>query len=226
MPYKPVLFIAAIISITLYSCATYSKRPARLYQEVIEKGQTFDAGIVPGFPFQNNKWDSLMKGRMLWACYLYKKGIVKNLIFSGSAVSSPYTEAKIMGLYAEEMGVPSEHIFYETRAEHSTENIYYAYELARIQGFKSVALLTDPLQSSVTKRFTRRRFATQIQHLPFVVDTLKMLNQQDYTIDPSSAFQSDFIPLAERESRFKRLRGTLGAFIPWENRQGRRAAPL
>lgn len=226
MPHKPVLFIVAIVTIALYSCATYSKRPARLYQEVIDKGQTFDAGIVPGFPFQNNKWDSLMKGRMLWACYLYKIGVVKNLIFSGGAVSSPYHEAKIMGLYAQAMGVPSNNIFYETRAEHSTENIYYSYELARSRGFKSIALLTDPLQSSVTRRFARRRFATPIQHLPFVVNTLKMLNQQDYLIDPSSAFKVNFIPLAERESRFKMLRGTLGAFIAWENRQGRKAAPL
>jgi len=226
MRHKSILFITAILTIGLYSCISYKNRPSRLFNEVIQKGQTFDAGIVPGFPFQNDKWDSLMKGRVLWACYLYEKGIVKNLIFSGSAVYSPYSEAKIMGLYAKAIGVPENNIFYETKAEHSTENIYYSYELARREGFKSVALLTDPFQSSVTKRFTKRRFATPIQHLPFVIDTLKNLNNQDYSIDPSTAFLEHFVPLAERESWFKRLRGTLGAFIPWENRQGRKAAPL
>ncbi|GAB3416974.1 hypothetical protein GCM10027516_10350 [Niabella aquatica] len=210
----------------MWGCVSYRKRPAKLYNEVIANDRSFDAGIVPGIQFINNQWDSVMKSRVLWAGFLYHKGIIRNIIFSGSAVYSPYYEAKIMGLYALQLGVPANHIFYETQAEHSTENIYYAYELAREQGFKTIALVTDPFQSSLTKGFTRRRFATKIQHIPFMVDTLKKLNDQEYTIDPAPAFKTDFISIMERESWFKRLRGTLGAFIPWENREGRKAMPL
>lgn len=223
--YRVGVFLCAIV-LLLHSCVSFKKRPTRLYNEVIQSAQTFDAGIVPGVPFYNNKWDSVMKGRILWANFLYKKGIVRNLIFSGSAVYSPYYEAKIMGLYAQQLGIPSEHIYYETQAEHSTENIYYSYELARENGFKNIALLTDPFQSSLTKRFTKRRFATKIQHIPFLVDTLKRLNIVDYTIDPASAFKPNFVPLQERTSWLKRIRGTMGAFIPWKNRKGRKMPPL
>lgn len=210
----------------LTSCVSYRKRPTSLYNEVVKNSATFDAGIVPGVPYNNGRWDSIMKGRVLWAVNLYQKGIIKNIIFSGGAVYSPYYEAKIMSLYAQQMGVPTNNIFCETKAEHSTENIYYSYELARKQGFKTLALVTDPFQSSLTKRFTRRRFATKIQHIPFLVDTLRKLNHLDYTIDPTSAYNANFKSIVERESGWKRFRGTLGAFIPWEHRVGRKATSL
>ena len=54
-------------------------------------------------------------------------GMAKNVMFSGSAVYTPYYESKIMALYAEAIGIPKERIYIETEAEHSTENIFYSY---------------------------------------------------------------------------------------------------
>jgi len=51
---------------------------------------------------------------VLWASFLYKQGVIRNIIFSGGAVYTPYYEAKVMGLYAQRLGIPKEHIFYET----------------------------------------------------------------------------------------------------------------
>ncbi|MCF3111723.1 YdcF family protein [Niabella sp. CC-SYL272] len=187
---------------------------------------TFDAGIVPGYPFKDGKWDTVMKGRVLWATYLYERGIIRNIIFSGGAIYSPYYEARIMGLYAQQLGVPEKHIFYETKAEHSTENLFYSYQIARQQGFKSLALVTDPFQSSMMKGFTKRKFGTRIMHIPFMVDTLKKLNQVDVRIDPAPAYVQPFQSILEREGFFRRFCGTLGAFIPWEDRWRRRARPL
>ncbi|GAB3010018.1 hypothetical protein GCM10027051_09280 [Niabella terrae] len=222
-----LLLLCFLITVAaIEGCVSYRKRPTKLYSQMVEGHKVYDAGIVPGVPFKNGQWDSVMKGRVLWADFLYKKGIVRNLIFSGGAVYSPYYEARIMGLYAMQLGIPEAHIFYETQAEHSTENIYYSYELARKQGFKSIALLTDPFQSSLTKRFTRKRFATPIGHLPFLVDTIRALNHINVQIDPAPAYVSGFKSIVEREGWFKRLRGTMGAFIPWEHRTGRKADPL
>lgn len=204
----------------------YRKRPAALYRHVIENRLSFDAAIVPGVPFENGTWDSVMKGRVLWAGYLYKQGIIRNIIFSGGAVYTPFCEAKIMGLYAVQLGIPKQHIFYETRAEHSTENIYYSYELARKLGFKTISLVTDPYQSLLTKRFTKRRFDTPIYHIPFIIDTLKKLNDAECFIDPRSAYEQNFKSILERENYFHRLRGTFGAFIPWENSRRKRASAL
>lgn len=197
-------------------CIFYKSRPKLLWKEGTARGQVFDAVIIPGSPFKYNAWDSIMKARVLWSYVLYKNGIVKNVIYSGSAVYSPYYEAKIMGLYAIQLGIPPEHIFYDTLAEHSTENVYYSYELARSQGFKSIAIATDPLQSFLLEDFTRKRFATPVVHLPFIKDSLKRYNHLSPVIDPSTAFKPYFKSIMERESFRKRLRGTKGKHIPFD----------
>lgn len=208
------------------ACISYRKRPTRLFEDVLRSGKTFDAGIVPGIGYDGKQWDTVMKGRVLWAHHLYEMGIIKNIIFSGGAVYTPYYEAKVMGLYAQQLGIPAKHIYYDTLAEHSTENIFYSYQIAKQQGFKTLALVTDPFQSSMLKRFTRRRFATEIYHLPFMVDSLRKINHVNPLIDPSSAkFQKDFKSIEERERWFRRFRGTLGAFIPWEGKK-KKAGPL
>ncbi len=217
-----LLFLYSIVS---SSCVSYTKRPNRLYNAVHQSDTSFDALIVPGVPFENNRWDTIMKGRVLWSVMLYKQGTVRNIIYSGSAVYSPYYEAKIMGLYAQQLGVPAAHIFYDTLAQHSTENVFYAYELARKQGFKSIALGTDPVQSSLLKRFTHKRFKTPIYHLPFVTDSLKKMNHLSPNIDPASAkYEGNFIALPQQQSGWKRFRGTMGAYIPWEKGQRKAAA--
>src|SRR5690606_38309843 len=94
----------------------------------------FDAIIVPGVPYDGVHWSETMMARVKWSKYLYDKGYAKNIIYSGSAVYTPYVEADIMALYAQSMGIPEEHIFSETRAEHSTENVYYSYRLAKEHG--------------------------------------------------------------------------------------------
>lgn len=221
------VFLVFLAGLSFGSCKTYvyRERPAKLYREVTDSNRSFDAAIVPGVPFYG-QWDSVMKGRVLWADFLYRKGIIRNIIFSGGAVYSPYYEARIMGLYAEKLGIPAANIFFETQAEHSTENIYYSYEMARKLGFKTVALVTDPFQSLMMGGFTRRRFNTRIWHLPFIVDTLRKLNEVELEINPSFAYETKFRSIVERESKLKRFRGTLGAFIPWENRKNRKADPL
>lgn len=219
------MIIAGLVAMTVHGSCISRKRPARLYNEVMKEGRTFDALIVPGIPFQNGRWSTVMKGRVLWSVLLYRQGVVRNIIYSGGAVYTPYYESKIMGLYAQQLGVPGDHIFYDTLAEHSTENIFYSYEIARKQGFKTIALGTDPRQSRWLKCFTQRRFKTKIYHLPFVIDSLMTVDHANPVIDPSPAKkENNFIPLPEREKFWRRVRGTMGAFIPWEDKKRKAAA--
>lgn len=179
------------------------------------KGQVFDMVIVPGVPYENGKWSKTMKGRVYWSWYLYDKGIAKNVMYSGSAVYSPYYEAIIMAMYAEALGIPKQHIFYETEAEHSTENVYYSYHKAKELGFKKIALASDPFQTKTLERFTRKKVSADVVMLPMVSDTMKMLKatMTDPFIDSLKAFNEDFISIRKREGFFKRLRGTLGRNI-------------
>lgn len=195
------------------------KRAQKLWKKTLLEQKNYDVGIVPGYPYNGGSWDPIMEARVRWAIFLYQKGIVRNLIFSGGAVHSPYVEAKIMGLYAEQLGVDTNHIFYETKAEHSTENIYYSYLLAGQNGFKSVALLTDPFQSALLARFTKKRFMTPIAHIPFIEDSLRLITQKVQQINSENAMQASFIPLKDRESGWKRIKGTFGSNIPWGARK-------
>ncbi|MFT3932286.1 MAG: YdcF family protein [Chitinophagaceae bacterium] len=198
---------------TLSSCIYSSKTQHRLFNAIENK--QFDAIIVPGIPFQNGQWDRIMRGRVYWSKYLYDKGIAKNIIYSGSAVYSPYYEGKIMALYAEAIGIPKEHIFIETKAEHTTENIYYSYHLGKKLGFKTFAFASDPFQTKMLRKYIHKKIDPAVPVIPFVVDTLKILEpgMVNPTIDYQEAFKPDFISIKKRESFWKRWRGTRGKNI-------------
>ena len=204
------LSVFIVASCLLYSCSYSSKATHQLFEKATL--QVYDIVVVPGVPLEDGKWSRIMKGRVLWATYLYNKGIAKNLLFSGAAVSSPYSEGVVMGLYAVAMGVPKEHVYAETKAEHSTENIYYGYRLARQLGFDKVALASDPFQTKALKKFTRKRVSPDVAMIPMVIDTMKVIDGSapDPLIDISKAFDKDFISLKKKYGFFKRLKGTMG----------------
>ncbi|MCR6640714.1 MAG: YdcF family protein [Sporocytophaga sp.] len=181
------------------------------------QSEPYDAIIVPGipYPYENGNWHPVMKIRVYWSEYLYKKGIAKNIIYSGSAVYTPYVESKIMALYGEALGIPKENIFAETKAEHSTENLYYSYKMAQKMGFKRIALATDPYQDKLLRRFGKK-FKLDVTHIPIVFDTLKQINKIDPKIIDSTAQVQNFISITERESFWKRWKGTLGKNINFE----------
>jgi uncharacterized SAM-binding protein YcdF (DUF218 family) len=202
-----------IISLMAVSCIYHPKASKEQINEPHER--KFDAVIVPGYPFSDGKWNKIMKGRIYWAKFLYDKGITDNIIFSGGAVYTPYIEAEIMAMYAEEIGIDRRHIFTETMAQHSTENVYYSYKKARKLGFRKIALASDPFQTKMLKGFIRKRLNDDVHILPFIPDTLKLLEPEmtDPEIDYNRAYVSNFRTLKQKQSWLERFRGTLGLQI-------------
>lgn len=200
--------------IITFGCSYTQKTCVRLLKKA-EKEGPFDAIIVPGVPFDSKLWSRTMKGRVYWSYYLYKKGIAKNVIYSGSAVYSPYVEAKIMALYGEALGIAPENIFVESKAEHSTENIYYSYQLAKKNGFTKIALASDPFQSKLLQSFSKRH-TPSVKMIPMVFDTLVAISKNDPVIDSKKAFVPNFISITQRESFWERLKGTQGKKIKFE----------
>ncbi|QEC69966.1 YdcF family protein [Panacibacter ginsenosidivorans] len=198
--------------IILSACAYSSKSTKRILQESQEA--KYDIIVVPGVPFDTaeGKWSRTMKARVYWSKYLYDKGITKNVMYSGSSVYTPYYEGEIMAMYAEAIGIPKEHIYTETKAEHSTENIYYSYQKARKLGFKRIALASDPFQTKMLTQFTATKVSPDVAFLPIVFDTLKAMEPQmtDPPIDYQKAYNKDFVALTKRESFWERLQGTMG----------------
>lgn len=221
------IILLLLLSTILISCTKMPQKGAKkqlVYAQ--ENNKTFDAIVVPGIPYDGNNWDSLMKARVLWSYSLYKNGIAKNIIYSGDAVYSPYRESEIMGKYAQELGIPKEHIFYDTMARHSTENVYFSYLLAKQLGFKSLALATDPFQAFMLRGYSKKRFGTPVYHLPFIIDTIKVYSHLKPEIDVTNMKIDNFVPITEQMTFFKRLKGTMGKDIDWGQYTNGQVEPL
>lgn len=193
--YFILITLAGFIFSSLHFYYSTFLLPSFLLKEVVAK--PVDAIIVPGVQYNGLNWNIVMKWRVYWSVYLYKKGLAKNIVYSGGAVYSPYTEATIMALYAEKMGVPKEHIFMETKAEHTTENLYYGYQLAKEKGFSSIAFATDPFQSNMITPYVEK-FNLDVSLVPIVIPHLYNVEMADFEIESSKAYQLNFISIEVR----------------------------
>ncbi|MFO7844586.1 MAG: YdcF family protein [Bacteroidales bacterium] len=212
MKYNTNIFIITLLCI--FFLTNFNQLNAKT-PEIKNKETTYDVIIVPGVPFNDDFWTDVLLGRIYWSHYLYENGITKNIIYSGSAVYTPYIESEIMAMYGRQLGIPKSVIFTETKAEHSVENVYYSYNLAREMGFKKIALATDPFQSRMVKR-PSKRMNVDIDFIPFTVkmlDTLNMDDLKNIIIDSQNAYVKDFVSLEDRKNFFQRLKGTLGRNI-------------
>ena len=209
------VFIFFILTTIISSCTFFRPHPPKLFKRAL-KNQPYDVIIVPGCPYDGKDWTTAMKGRVIWADYLIKQGIAKNVIFSGAAVYSPYVEGKVMAMYAEALGTPKEKIIIEDQAQHSTENIYYSYQIAKKMGFTKIAIATDPFQSNLLMRFSRIRFKLPIAHIPFVIDTLSKIDDVHPIIDASSCKVENLKSITETQTMRQRRKGTMGKNIKFE----------
>ena len=199
------------ILFTFTSCVYHAKKSQKLLAKAAT--QSYDLIVVPGIAYDSTGWTRIMKARVYWSKYLYDKGIAKNIMYSGSAVYTKYCEADIMAMYAEFIGIPKEHIFVERKAEHSTENIYYSYKKAKKMNFDKIALATDPFQAKMLSRFIKNKVSKEIGIIPVNFDILKTMEStmvDQPKIDIDKAIVENFISIKERESFFKRLKGTNG----------------
>lgn len=208
-------FIFFQITLLQFSCSFSEKTATKYYNT--NKGIQYDIIAVPGVPFNPPNWDSTMKARVYWSKFLFDKGIAKNIMYSGSSVYSAYYEGKIMALYAEAIGIPREHIYTETKAEHSTENLYYVFAKSKKLGFTKIALATDPFQAKQLRRFAKKKINKDVGIIPFVIDTMETMRpfMKNPVIDYQQACNPNFVPLPKRQSFWKRLWGTLGKNIDY-----------
>jgi len=159
----------------------------------------YDVIIVPGVPYDSNGVSQIYKARMLWAKWLFDRRVAKNIIFSGSAVHTPYIEGKAMKIMADSMGIPPEHTFVESRAEHSTENIDFGIQVARQYGFKKIAVATDPFQSRFIRRFMEA-CKMNIALIPFPLQMMPLYYKRKLPkINAQQAYVKNFVPLEKRE---------------------------
>lgn len=198
----------------VFTHCTFSHYARKSYAKA-EKEKPYDVVIVPGVPYEGENTTSVMKMRLYWAKQLYDSGITKNIIFSGSSVYSPFVEGVVMKIMADSLGIPSEHTFSETKAEHSTENAYYGWKMAQSLGFTKIALATDPFQAGMLKSFIRK-YCPGMRSVPIIFDSMNIDEKSLPNIDASTAHVDNFISITEREGFWERFRGTMGKRIKEE----------
>jgi uncharacterized SAM-binding protein YcdF (DUF218 family) len=197
------------LAFSLTSCVWYNYKTNKLYHRNIQN-QPFDAIIVPGIPFNGNEWDNVMKMRVLWAVHLYREGITKHIIFSGSAVYTHFYETQIMKQYATALGVNPQDIALENQAEHSTENVYYGYVKARENGWTRVAVASDYVQLKMMKAFIIKN-KIPVSLLPAKMKIISAMAYPDsIAIDTMAAYNPHFQSIINTQTSKYRFQGTLG----------------
>lgn len=213
------VFLVVALLLTHCSFSRYAKKSF----ERAEKEKPFDVVIVPGVPYEQENTTSIMTMRIYWAKQLYDSGFTKNIIFSGSAVYSPYVEGIAMKIIADSLGIPSDHTFSETRAEHSTENVYYSWKMAREMGFEKIGLSTDPFQAGLLRSFVRK-YTPGVKPIPIVFDRLDIEGKTLPMIDYSAAFVPGFVSITQREGFWERFSGTMGKRVKEEVKAAKKSA--
>lgn len=206
------LIVFVLSAFLLPSCFFIGPTPRKLLQNV-ELIKPIDIAIVPGLPLYHGKCDTLLKSRMLWSQYLFKKGIVSNVLYSGNAVYTPWVEGSSMALLANQLGIENKNIVIDTIAEHSTENLFYGYHLAKKMGYKTIAIATDPFQCAMLHKYARKNFNETIYFIPIIYDSIKPRMGMELLIDTTITFRKSFIPIEERMDYKDRLKGTTGKNI-------------
>lgn len=123
-----------------------------------------------------------------------------------------------MKMFADSLGINPANTFEEIKAEHSTENIYIGYKLAKKMGFKKVGLALDPFQTKMLRTFVAKR-CEGIALIPVVfkrIDPNMKRNIHIPNINSQAAFIANFVPLPDRQNFFERLRETNGKHIDFE----------
>lgn len=211
-------YILIILVFTLSGCAFFRPSAPKLYYKTISRNPEYEIVIVPGAPIKSVYSDKVVQMRVIWAVHLYKRGITKKIMMSGSAVSTPYKESVIMKLYAISLGVPEEDVYTEENSQHTTENVWYGYHASMALGYKKIALATDSFQTRMIYGYVKRKML-ELGFLPVLYDTLKTLPDTLPAINIDQYKIDNFTPLHESQNRFQLFRGTIGGYIDYKKKE-------
>lgn len=209
---KSILYFILLCSFC--SCMFINSTQRKHYRNA-SKIKPIDVVIIPGLPLYKGKLDTLLKSRILWSEFLYNKGVVSTILYSGNAVYTPWGEGESMAILGKQLGIKPEHILIDTTAEHSTENLYYGYQMAKQMGFKTIAVATDPFQCIMLKKYARKHFKEKIHFIPIIYDSIKNKMNIPLEMDTTLTKKKNFIPINQRQNYRERLKGTRGKHIQY-----------
>lgn len=90
------------------------------------------------------------KERVDWAFKLWQEKMFSQFILTGGLVMDGYTEARAMGNYLEQLGVPTSSLFLEDKSLNTWQNSLYSLEILKQHDWSRVLIVTSPFHSGRT----------------------------------------------------------------------------
>lgn len=105
-----------------------------------------DVAIVLGAGTNNGKISPVFRERINHSVYIYKKGIVNKIIFTGGYGNQQlYSDSRIAKNYAVKFGVPEENIIIEEKSKFTYENISESKKIMDSLNLKTALIVSDPI---------------------------------------------------------------------------------
>ncbi|MFA9558292.1 YdcF family protein [Evansella sp. AB-rgal1] len=142
---KKLLIVLIACSLGLFIMVGYI---VYQYNSILKVGKTVeptpaDVIIVLGAGVWENGPSPALKARLDRALEVYDEGLAKNFILTGGLGTFPPTEAEAMKEYLLNFGVPEEHMFLESLATNTEENLNNSKEIMDEEGWESAIIVTD-----------------------------------------------------------------------------------
>ncbi len=145
---KPTLLLLALAGLWIcwcvYAIASFKDRdlPARS-----------DCAIVLGAAVYGSMPSPVFEERIRHALDLYRRGIVRKLIFTGGAgPGAQYAESTVASQYAAQAGVPLSDIHTEIQSHTTHQNLVEALGIMRQSDFRTAIIVSDPLHLRRAKK--------------------------------------------------------------------------
>jgi uncharacterized SAM-binding protein YcdF (DUF218 family) len=105
-----------------------------------------DVAIVLGAGTYNGRVSPVFRERINHSIYLYNKGFVEKLIFTGGfGEGQKYSDSQAAKMYALIKGIPDEDIIIEENSRFTIENIRESKRIMDSLGAKTALIISDPL---------------------------------------------------------------------------------
>jgi uncharacterized SAM-binding protein YcdF (DUF218 family) len=136
----------------------------------------FDALLVMGSPTDT---DGTLRRPQRWrvdeAMREYRAGRAEHVICTGGPAANEYVEARTMGEYALQCGLPKDALLEETDAKNTIHNISYSYAILAAHGWTSVEIVTAgdhaPRVAEIVRREAKKNGWSHLQWRMHVAPT-------------------------------------------------------
>ncbi|MBC8146398.1 MAG: YdcF family protein [Bacteroidetes bacterium] len=134
-----------LIGLIILSYFTFNA--IKIYRYSFEYSETnCDVAIVLGAGSNKGIVSPVFKERINHSVYLYKKGVIRKIIFTGGkGKGQKSTDSEIAKLYAIETGIPIDDILIETKSRYTIENFKESKIIMDSLGLSSALIVSDPL---------------------------------------------------------------------------------